>query len=301
MYWLKQKKIILIILVVLFLLALFLSKNNLIFKNQIEKSGLVYSGTETLEDLVNKDTDNDTISDWEEGLYGTDPTKAETVAGVPDKVTIRDRKGISSTGELNLNETEEQNLTETDKLSRELFSSIAALNQVGEIDENTVETLAGNLAEKVQNSVQRKTYTINDLKIIKAENSQSIKNYNDDLNKIFSKEPIKYTVLDVLQKFVIDEENVDVTILKELDPLIKQVNNIIINIISIGVPESLSTSHLEVVNIMQKLSENISDIRLYDTDIVVALSGISQYSKNSESVQVSIEKLSTLINKKLSN
>ena len=78
---------------VVFVVVLFFIKNKTTFQNYLnngndeQNNGLVYS-TETLESMVNKDTDGDGILDWEEGLWGTDPIKKETTPGTPDKVAI---------------------------------------------------------------------------------------------------------------------------------------------------------------------------------------------------------------------
>ena len=91
--WLKNKKILLIAFAIAFVVALFFVKNKTTFKNSLDSSsksqenGLAYNSA-TLEDLVNKDTDGDGILDWEEGLYGLDPTKKETTPGVSDQNAI---------------------------------------------------------------------------------------------------------------------------------------------------------------------------------------------------------------------
>ncbi|KKU74593.1 MAG: hypothetical protein UY01_C0031G0007, partial [Candidatus Nomurabacteria bacterium GW2011_GWB1_47_6] len=66
-----------VVFATLFLLAIFLIKNGLPWRN-IE----VYKGAEGLsyesalvEDLIKRDTDGDGVLDWEESLLGLDPTK----------------------------------------------------------------------------------------------------------------------------------------------------------------------------------------------------------------------------------
>ncbi|MFH1366042.1 MAG: hypothetical protein ABIG99_01490, partial [Patescibacteria group bacterium] len=82
----KYKRVFLIILAVVFLVVLFLVKNTTFFKKtevrqEINpKNGLISSNA-TIEDLINRDTDKDGVPDWQEGLWGTDPTKKETTPG----------------------------------------------------------------------------------------------------------------------------------------------------------------------------------------------------------------------------
>jgi flagellar basal body-associated protein FliL len=81
-YALKYKRTLWIVLAAVFLLVLFLLKTASALKNQENKAvqevnqnpGLTYDN-EIVGNLVNRDTDGDGIPDWEEGLWGTDPTK----------------------------------------------------------------------------------------------------------------------------------------------------------------------------------------------------------------------------------
>src|SRR4051812_6869111 len=98
--WAQHKRIILIVFAVLFLVAVFLIRNGLPFKKKTDAqdAGLAYS-TATVGTLVNRDTDEDGVLDWEEGLWGTDPTKKETTPGTPDSVVVenlRDTQAASA-------------------------------------------------------------------------------------------------------------------------------------------------------------------------------------------------------------
>lgn len=286
----------------LFVFALFASKNKIIFKNQTQDGRLVYDGNETVEGLVTKDTDGDTVPDWEESFYGTDPLKKETTPGISDSTQIKNtRKQAAVSGELNLSDKAEEDLTETDKFSRELFSTVAALNQAGEIDDATVDTLTTTLAERMQNSTPRKVFTLSDITVTKDNSSQAVKNYNDTLNKIYSQDPLGYTVLDVLSKFIVDENTVNETALSQLDPVINRTNKIIGAVAKMKVPESLVIPHVDMMNALEKVLESVSDIRLYDTDIVVAMKGLSQYQTNTDRLQEAASKLTEAIDSGLYN
>jgi hypothetical protein len=71
--------------------------------------------------------------------------------------------------------------------------------------------------------------------------------------------------------------------------------------VKMSVPQSLAPLHLDVINALQRLVENISDIKLYSTDVVVALSAISQYDQNTASLDTATQKLSDTINQKLNS
>lgn len=295
----------------LFLVALFLIKNTSIFKNTEiyqnikTENGLTYNNG-TIEDLVNRDTDRDGILDWEEGLWGTDPTKKETTPGIPDSTTINKLKAQQggSAGILNEEDTSvgSEKLTQTEQFSRELFATVAAASQNGALDQATIDALGASLAEKIQNPVARKVFLLSDIKITANDNKEAVKNYINASNKIHTKYPaMNYTALSVLQKFIIDENNVDISVLTKLDPIIAQTNKIIDAMIKTEVPKSLLALHLNIINSMERLSENLSDIKLYDTDPIVSLGAISQYNQNTNTLESDIRNIQNTIQQKLNN
>lgn len=308
--WLKHKRILLIIFAVFFLVALFSLKTTTVFKNTEtyqsakQENGLIYNNI-TIEDLVNKDADGDGILDWEESLYGLDPTKKETTPGIPDNSAINKLKSRTDQNEQGLpllkNSEVIENLTQTDKFSRELFATVAAASQNGIIDQATIDALSVSLADRIQNSPPRKIFLIFDIKIIDDNTVQAFTNYDNALNSIFEKYKMSYRVVDVLQKFIIDENNVDVSILTKLDPIIKQLNKIIDASVKISVPQSISDLHLNVINAIQRLVENLNDIKLYDTDPIMTVGAISQYENNSVLLESATKDLTNAIEQKLNN
>jgi len=292
---------------VLFLVVLFLIKNRTVFQNSLnsvighQASGLVYDSSTTIEDLVNRDTDGDGIPDWEESLYGLDPTKKETTPGTPDSVAIEKLKAqqtAETNGQTSTGTEDTTNLTQTDKFSREFLATVSTLNQNGTLDDATVEKLSSSLADNIKNSAPRKVYTLADIKITN-DSTQTIKKYSDVFESLAPKNPTKYTVLDVLQKFSADENNIDVSVLSELDPIIEQTNKIIAGMVKMEIPQSLAPLHLDVINGFERIAENLNDIKLYDTDVIAALSGMSKYNQNSTTLVSNITKLTDAITQKL--
>lgn len=269
------------------------------FKNITGSGGLVYSGNETVEDLISRDTDLDGAPDWEEGLYGTDPTKKDTNDdGISDDVEISRRRGQSGTDEFG-SLANGEGLSQTDQFSRELFSTVAALNQAGAIDQSTVDKLSDSLIGKIQNSENQKVFLYSDLKIVKGDMVQTIRNYNNALNNIYDKYPTKYGAIDVLYKLVIDEDNFDESALMELDHVIKQTNGIINEMVKMSVPESLAILHLSLLNELQKFSGDLSSIKLYDADPVIAVGSISKYEADVTNLESAASNLTKAINQRL--
>ncbi|KKU49642.1 MAG: hypothetical protein UX71_C0009G0005 [Parcubacteria group bacterium GW2011_GWA1_47_10] len=289
-----------VVFAALFLLAIFLTKNGLPWRN-VE----VYKGTEGLsyesalvEDLIKRDTDGDGVLDWEESLLGLDPTKTETTAGTPDITVANKLRAEEGTDISTAEGAPEENLTETDKFSRELFSTVAALEQSGSLDETTGQKMVDSLVNSIGNSAQRKIYTLTDLNI---DNKATIQQYNNALDEIYTKYPIENGVLVVLEKFIVDQNNVDVGALEELNPIIGQNKKILTALVKTSVPQYLSVLHLNVVNGLQAVTENLSDIQLYDQDAIVALGGMTKYQENAVKLESSLNNLAIAVSGKLSN
>lgn len=305
----KYKRTILIVVAVLFLFVLFFLKttsfkNTETYESINKENGLTYDNL-TIEDLVNKDTDGDKILDWQENLYGLDPNKRETTPGIPDKIAIEKLKsqiGQKEQGESLLENINTENLTETEKFSRELFATIAAANQNGVMDQAAIDKLSISLADNIKNTPPRKIFSILDIKTINNDTTQAFKDYNNALNNIYIKyPPVNYTILDVLQKFVNKENEIDTDALIKLNPIIEQMNKVIVAMVKTSVPQSISTLHLNVINSQERLAENLSDIKLYDNDAIIALSGISKYEENANKLESDINNLANAINQKLKN
>ncbi|KKP87579.1 MAG: hypothetical protein UR90_C0001G0010 [Parcubacteria group bacterium GW2011_GWC1_35_8] len=313
---LKQKKVLWIAFAIVFLVVLFLTKtgffsslfnNEEVFKNTNQEDSLVYSD-ETIADLVNKDTDGDGVLDWQENLYGLDPNKKETTAGTPDSVAISKLKAENGTIAIKTENgstvsSKEENLTETEKFSRELFAIVATANQNGTtMDQASVDALGASLSERVQNAPQRKVFLTSDIKTTNDNSVQAFKNYNNTLNDIFTRyTTLKYGILDVLQKFIPDENTVDANALSMLGPIIDQTNKIITGMLKTSVPQSISILHLDVINDLEGLLENISDIKLYDNDPIMALGGITKYEGSTQKLVIAVSNLTNAINQKLGN
>jgi hypothetical protein len=287
-----------------FLLALFLIKTGFLSKNTFsfasDKEGLTYS-TATIGGLVSRDSDGDGIPDWEENLWGTDPLKRETTPGIPDSSVINKLKaeqgGYSLEGEY-----ESEDLTETDKFSRELFSTIATLSQAGAVDEEVAEKITSSLAEQIQNPTQKKIYTLSDIKITSDDSVTATKKYNDTLDDIIEKKyPIKGNILEILTRFIVDENNVDSSVLAEIEPIIEQRNKIIEAIVQTEVPQALSVLHLDLINALQKYSETLKGLTFFESDPIVTLGAISQFEETVSLMESAVTKLKEAIEEKLGN
>ena len=282
-----------------FVISIFFIKTKSTFQNSPTDSGisggLTYN-TSILKDLVNKDTDADGVLDWEEGLWGTSPTQKDTDAdGVSDSTEIAQLKA-QARGSAEV-EISEENLTQTDKFSRELVATMAALNQSGEMDQATIEKLGQSLATQVENSPSKKTYGSSDIKVIKDTSLQAAEKYNSAMRTVYSKYVIVSSHIDILQESLTEDEDLDGSVLEKLDPIIKQTQGIINGMIAIEVPQNLAPFHLALINALANLNENLSSVQLVDIDPIMAFSAMSQYEQNATLLELAATNLENALEK----
>jgi len=279
-----------------------------LFQNTVKyfkgnQNGLVYDSNTTVADLINIDTDGDGIPDWQEKLWGTDPTKKETTPGIPDSVAINKLRVDQTTGANSGTGTGNQdnsNLTETDKFSRDLFATVSATTQNGQsMDASAIDNISSSLAEKIQNPAVRKVFSLSDLKTTKDNSVGAIQKYKNGLIKIYTNNPTKNNVADVVKEFVGDGTNPNEEALQKLDPVIKQLEEIINERVKLQVPDQLAQQHLDVINALERVVENLADIKLYSTDPVVTIGAMSVYGKNTASLQLSLDVLANTLQKRL--
>jgi hypothetical protein len=298
-------------LAIVFIVIIFFIKNKNLFEGTVKyfsgsgKAGLTYNPNETVGDLLNKSTTGDGIPDWEKVLLGLDPTKTENVPGVPDSVTIA--KMMQANGGSGTTITDDSKLSQTDQVSREFFATVASLQESGAIDANgnmsqaTQDQITNSLINNIQNSPQRKIYQLSDIKIVNDNSVSAVKKYNNALNNVFPKTPIKNSVADILQKFAPDDtgNNADPSVLSELNPIIKQMTDSLNGMLAAPVPQALATLHLYMINYTEGMIENLNDVQQYNTDPIVAFSGMNKYEQNSDLFTQVTQYIAALIDMKL--
>jgi hypothetical protein len=286
---------------VLFVIAIYFIKNGIPFLSSKENNTAISSGLNydnaLIENIVARDTDGDGVLDWEESLWGTDPTKADTDGnGTPDSTEIAALK--SEMGQNKQPSAAEEKLTKTDEFSRQLFSTVAALNQTGAMDQATVDKISESLANEIQNRTPKKIYVMADIKTVNTKALQDIKNYASKLGALFNKYRTNIDVPSILSKSMTADGDIDMATLNRIDPYIKNMQAIVEGMLKIEVPFELAPIHLSTLNSFERVVENLSDVKLVDTDTIVAMGAISQYQDNDDTLASDIAKLVATLNEK---
>jgi hypothetical protein len=289
---------------VVFVVSLLFLKTGVSFQNGGlsggKNGGLTYSSA-VLQDLLQKDADGDGALDWEESLIGTDPNNKDTdgdgVLDGKEKVAL----GTGVEVDLgNMGGDDDASATSTDQFSQDLLATIAAISQTGDMDAASVDALASKLTEQIATRAPEKVYAPKDIKIV-SENATTLQNYSAALAKIFPQEAPSATVPDILQSALTETGELDSAALEDLDPLIAQTKKMVSALLAQSVPQSLGPIHLDVINDLERLAENLENVALYTNDPILALSGMGQYETNTDALATDVEVLANTLGQKLGN
>ncbi len=281
-------------LVFFIVFKLFSSKNSFLSsKNEgtLTVDRLTQAGL-TVNQLVQKDSDNDGVLDWEENLWGTDPHNPMTFNGMTDKAYIEAKKK-----ELNINPTkDESGMTETEKFAKEFFASYVAMKASGQVDANMINNFSSALGQKIvaPNLVDR--YSLKDIKTNNDNTKQGEIKYYNRVRALF--ESYKAKGLGDELSIVNSQLNAPTgtKIEDKLTPIGNAYQDFASEALNITVPSSLSAEHLKIVNTANNTSISVLSMTKITGDPIIGLSGLSQYQKYSDDLVTAVGDLEIKIN-----
>ncbi len=247
--------------------------------------------------LVQHDTDNDGIPDWEESLWGTDKTKKATFEGMPDATYIENKKKELKTDKINTENT----LTETDRFAREFFTAYTAMKESGKVDPNAINEFSNELGKNIVSPDIIDQYNASDIKTTSKDTSVERTQYYIVIKNIF----------DSYQKAGIGEE---LSILggrlatysstgkassyEKLPAIATAYKNFAEKVMEHAVPASLAEIHLRIANSANNTGTSVQNMTKTITDPIVGLSGLSQYQKYSDELVKNVADLKAVLSKK---
>ncbi len=287
--------ILIVVILIFFLISnLFFGKSS--FLNEQKEAKLAVQKS-TLNDLLQKDSDGDGILDWEEGLWGTDPYNTKTFDNILDSEYIKLKREASRNGEkISLNE----NLNETEKFSQQFFASILALEQTGELDQETLIHFSSSLGEKIADSTIINAYQSSDIKISSNNTSQDQLIYYLKIANLFEKQKEKGVGDEMdLISILLGSSNMPSSQTSEIQEKLNLIANSYqdysLKMLDISVPQNLSLYHLKMINNSNNTGIAVKNMAQVLIDPVIGLSGISQYQKYSDDFLSSIEELEDIL------
>ena len=284
-YFLANKNIIIASLIGMSLVGFsyFSSRDfssQVIFKNAAEK---INSESITLGQLVGKDTDGDGISDWEEVLWGTDPAqKASNLDGTPDNVYVEKRRALAEEKDPKTTGPAGDKINETDVLARQIFAAVSSLQNSGNLNADVVQNLSKSLAETAVQENIEVHYAPKDMRMVPV-NKDTIVAYGEGLGELIT----KYQKSDLGDELVVIAQALkddSASGLEKLDDYILLYQNAARDLISIATPNDIAPTYLSIINNYYNISVTLQKMKLIFENPIVGFSGLTQYSKEEQSL-----------------
>jgi hypothetical protein len=240
------------------------------------------ASNKTVGDFVTQDTNGNGIADWEEKLWGLDPTVLFT-NGVPNKNIIENKKlalGVKSDSEVGPE-------NETDALARELLTITTALGQSGELTKDSLASVGARLAQSVEFQQYTNHYSIKDLRTVQT-TTASLEAYRANFQKISAKYSDSASEIDIIANAL---ETGDTRGLEKLPPIKKSYELYAKELVTVSVPIGIEAQHLEIINSIYGLSVAIGYMEEIPNNSANALAGVALYKINDMRLFTAIESL----------
>lgn len=239
-----------------------------------------------ISELIEKDSNNNGIADWEESLWGLDPKKD----GSKNKEIILSKKNLLSPDDI---ANKNKSITDNEMLAREFFAVISYLQQTGEIDESGLGEISKSVAETIETEPIPDIYTIDMLKTV----PDSAISKNDYINK-FKKLALKYESEDLgkelifISQGIMNQDQQAMYIAKTVAMSYISFSN---EITEIPTPESMTYTTIELANNLYKNGLAIEGLSKTLEDPIVGMRSIINYKKYSDAVTEGIKNLSSFV------
>lgn len=248
----------------------------------------VGNGNILVRDLVVKDSNTNGIPDWEETLWGLDPNQngpSNKVFIDEKKKTLRENGAVSN----------DINLTENDKIARELFVLITTLQQTGNLNADTENKISEAIGQKVIATPIPDVYVKGMLSIVPT-NPTSIKKYYDSFKKL----GLKYSNKDIgLELTFISQavEHNDQQALYAALTVAKAYRSFGQELMKIPVPTSLANTQLDLANNYEKTAKTIEEMQNLLVDQLTGMRAVVNYKKYNDALILNLENMRSFFTK----
>lgn len=289
--YLPSKKFISLTLIIIILLGLFFTIKGLVFliRENSTSGDNKKINTVVVGDLIQKDSNSNGIADWEEYLWGLNPQKN----GPENKEFIlAKKKNLSQSGEIIQND-DSRTITNNEILSRELFATIVSLQQTGDINDESIQSIASAIGEEVKANPIPSVYTKEDLTL---KNDSEAANYA--YYKAFEALVTKYEDRDIGSELTLISQGLgsnDPQALLAATTVAEAYRSFAKELVKIAVPISIYPIHLSLVNNYDKTGQSIDGLTRTLIDPIVGMKSLLNYKNYSDALVSDIEKLTEIL------
>ena len=301
------------IVVALVLIAVAFSFRNTVGDEAVNNSDNLSAATSTsFETFKQIDTDKDGLPDWQESLYGTDPKKADTDGdGTPDGEEIKagrdplkantapkgqtpnDKMDSKIIAQEERTQADYEKLNETQKFSRDFFSNFIASQPADrQMTQDEQNTLISQMMTEIESDSLPDKYLDSDMKLSSDNSYDSILKYKNSIARIMLTQVIPNIGQDmkIFSGSISTDNTKD---LNKIDPIIKSYQSASQNIIGLTAPSEVGDDSLSLANNIYKMSQYLSYLKEYNTNIVKSIIGMKGYGEALKSIGDYIKTLNT--------
>lgn len=239
-----------------------------------------------VKNVIEKDSNNNGIADWEEYLWGLNPEKD----GESNKEYIFAKRKTLAENNNPQTEIAQKDITTNDQLSREFFSIIMSLEQSGTLNQESINLVSEAVGQKIDIAPIPDIYTKDVLKI-KDDSITSATGYHNSFKSLVK----KYEDKNIGDELVFISEglkNNDQTAMNATKSVALSYKEFGQELINIPVPSFLASTHLDLANNYEKTGQSVDGLTQILDDPIAGMKAVLNYKKYSDALVSDIEYLS---------
>ena len=288
--YLPSKKFTAILMFIVVIIVLFFTAKSIFkyFHNKKIAKDSPTPVTVTVGALAQKDSNDNGIADWEEYLWGLNPNRN----GEKNKEIILEKKKLlTQNGIISMDSS--TSITQNEALSRQFFATIMALQQTGELDQSSIDSVAQAVGQNITANSINDIYGVDLLSIVN-DSDVTKQNYYNSIKKLI----LKYKDADIGSEMTLIAQglaNQDSQALYAARSIAEAYRSFGSEFVKIPVPRSIVSVHLNIANGYDKVGQSIEGLIQMLSDPIIGMKAIITYKNYSDSLANDLENLSKLL------
>ncbi len=259
-----------------------LSKKIFTGKKTTLQSGL--SKNQTLGEIIGSDQNKNGILDWEERLYGLDPSVVST-NGVSNKDIVVQNRATAKANSI------DNSTNTTEILSYNIYAASGILDSVGDVDQSTITGVVAPLVKQSIKQIEKKVYTTNDVLLVPS-TTKNIENYTKTIQSTVAAVSFNTNEIAVLSDAL---QNNNYSKLGTLVDSAQSYQLLAKKVIQVKVPVVFARVHLDFVNSVQAVGDTLMAASKIQDDDIKSATAIGEYSNETTVLGVSMDNLTQTI------
>jgi hypothetical protein len=222
----------------------------------------------TLGDITSKDSNGNGIPDWEETLWGLDPTVLYTNGTSNKEIIDGKKKALGVTDATTGTPT-----NETDAIAQKLFSITTALSQNNTVDDASLQKIATQLGSSVNVTAVGNRYALKNIRTV-GTSPASLTAYYKNFSGIMSKANVNQEDITII---VSAAETGDYSQLPTLTETGATYTALAKQLSSIAVPIGVAQYHLDIINSFAGMATSFTYLQQMPDNGTQALVGLALY------------------------